>query len=162
MASSETPVESPPTARADGPPPMPAETAPAPAPTAPPPVASNAFVPAAPPGGRVTRLAKLAAAILILFGILFTLGGLLFNLRDFGGLFGAGFASLGIVFLVIGIIETLAGIGAWRGNGVGRVVGIIFGVLGALLSVSVGLVYLLLFGYVARVLPFRWKAPVTA
>ena len=44
--------------------------------------------------------------------------------------------SLGVVILVIGIVEVLAGIFSWRGSGWARVVGIIYGLLLGLLFVA--------------------------
>jgi hypothetical protein len=177
-ASSEASAESPPT--------MPAEAVPAPPPAAPPPVGWNAAVPAQAPGGRVTGLAKIASGILIVVGLLITVFGLLLvgggallgtygqsDLPGLAGPFGALFAGIGVVVIILGVIEVLAGIGSWRGSGAGRVVGIIYGVLGALGGISGlssgdsggslgSIVTLVLFGYVAVVLLFRWKAPVTA
>lgn len=187
MASSETPAESPPSMPAESPPPMmPAEAAAAPPPAAPPPVGWNAAVPARAPGGRVTGLAKIAAGILIVVGLLITVLGVLLvgggallgtygqsDLPGLAGPFGAIFAGIGVVVIVLGVIELLAGIGSWRGSGAGRVVGIIYGVLGALGGISGlsssnsggslgSIITLVLFGYVAVVLLFRWKAPATA
>ena len=190
MASSEPPAESPPSMPAETPPAIPAEAVPAPATAAPPPVGWNAAIPARAPGGSVTGLAKIAAGILIVVGLFITLAGLVLvgggaligsaGQSDFPGLAGplgalaAGFlAGIGAVVIVLGVVGFLAGIGSWRGSGAGRVVGIIYGVLGALSGVS-GLsssdsggslgsvIVLVLFGYVAVVLLFRWKAPATA
>ena len=179
MASSETPAESPPSMPAEAPPAMPAEAVPPPATAAPPPVGWNAAVPARASGGSVTGLAKIAAGILIVVGLLIVGGGALLgtygqsDLPGLAGPFGALFAGIGVVVVVLGVIEVLAGIGSWRGSGAGRVVGIIYGVLGALGGVSGlssgdsggslgSLITLVLFGYVAVVLLFRWKAPATA
>lgn len=186
MASSETPAEGPPPMPAESPPAMPAEAVPAPVAAAPPPVAWNAAVPVPAPRGRVTGLAKIAAAILIVVGLLITLFGVLLvgggallgtygqsDLPGLAGPFGALFAAAGVIVIVIGVIEVLAGIGSWRGSGAGRVVGIIYGVLGALGGISGlssgdsgtslgSIITLVLFGYVAVVLLFRWKASATA
>ena len=182
MASSDTPAESPPMMPAESPPSMPAESPPmmpaeavaAPPPAAPPPVAWNAAVPARAPGGRVTDLAKLAAAILMFFGLIVAFGGwLVWGIGALPG--GAGqWSQDGIVILIIGLIGILAGIGSWRGNGAGRIVGIILGVLFALAAVFgfssssesswlvFSVVVVLLFAYVEVVLLFRWKTPATA
>jgi hypothetical protein len=174
MASSGTPADGPLAMPAGSPPAIPAKAVPAPATAAPPPVAWDPSVPAAAPAGRVTDLAKLAAAILMFFGLLVVFGGwLVWGIGALPG--GAGqWSQDGIVLMIIGLIGILAGIGAWRGNKAGRIVGIILGVLFALAAVfgfssssesgwlgfSVGVV--LLFAYVEVVLPFRWKAPAMA
>jgi hypothetical protein len=154
-------------------------------PPTPPAVAWTPPVATAPAAGRVTGLAKIASGILIFFGILFTLlgllavgGGALFGAAGSGsdfeslaGAFGAVIAALGVIVLVIGIVEILAGIGAWRGSSAGRIVGIVYGVLGALGGLgglqsdsgpTGGVIALLLYGFVAVVLLFRWKEPASA
>ena len=83
-------------------------------------------------------------------------------------------AGVGIVFLVIAIIQILGGIGSWRGSGWGRVIGLVYGVIGALLGLGTlagsgssvrqggagsGLVILAIYGFVTLALAFRWKSP---
>lgn len=184
--TSETP-ESPPSATPEPPPPMMAETTP-PTDVPPPPPAVTWTPPAAmaaPMGGRVTALAKVASAVLIGAGLLLALFGLLAlglgglvgaagqgsGLPELAGVFGAIVATAGIFALFFGVLILLSGVGAWRGNSAGRIGGIIFGALGALGSLSGlsssdsaggSLVGLLLFGFVAVVLAFRWKEPASA
>ncbi|HTC86022.1 MAG TPA: hypothetical protein VK656_04930 [Candidatus Acidoferrum sp.] len=144
---------------------------------APPPVA---------PIGRqsTTGFAKTAAILLIAFGMLLGLFGLVFiaagaaagtidqsflvgvsaaTLRDF-------VAGVGIVVLVFAVIQILGGIGSWRGSGWGRVIGLVYGVLGTLLGLSAlgsparqgagsGLLILAVYGFITLALAFRWKSP---
>jgi hypothetical protein len=124
----------------------------------------------------------------MVFGIFATLGGVLLllggavvkNLGDqtgvaaFGDLVGGVVAVFGIVVLVIGIVQIFGGIGSWRGREWGRVIGLIYGVLGFLFGLAaaaggrsvetgsgngvvVGLVILLIYGFVTFALGFRWK-----
>jgi hypothetical protein len=150
-----TPSAAPPQA----PPPPPAGwTAPpsAPPPSAPPPPA--VWAAAAPPpvrSGGVTGLAKLGALILFLMGILWSLIGLAFvvgggfltqilegvEVEGLGeGVFGnilAGLAvGVGLVILVIAIMEAIVGILSWRGSGFARVMGILYGLLFGLGTLS--------------------------
>jgi hypothetical protein len=90
--------------------------------------------------GPTTNLARLGAVFLDVMGILFILFGLLVllggaALRDigdsagFGQAVGGAVAVLGIVLAVIGALQLLSGLFAWRGSGGGRAGGIIFGLL---------------------------------
>ena len=96
----------------------------------------------------MTGLAKAAGLILIIFSLLWILVGavLTFIGRTFFGnadtrpdlgidldALSAGIAVFGVVLLVLGIVQLLAGVFAWRGSGAGRVLGIIFGLLWGLL-----------------------------
>jgi hypothetical protein len=116
-------------------------------PAAPPPIppASEWVMPAATaPGGGISGLSKLGALVLIVFGALWALFGALFvvagnfikdtlNLSaDFGDL---GDAVAGILFvvgiavIVVAIVEILVGVFAWRGSGLARVLGVLYGLL---------------------------------
>ena len=134
-------------------------------------------------GGQVTGLAKAAAVILMVLGAIVTVAGLLVlaggafigtasnqtELPYLAGAVGGFLAFFGIVIAGIGIIEVLAGIGAWRGSGAGRITGIVLSVLFLLFgllglgnsgdnsSPLVSLVIVLLYGFVAAALAFRWK-----
>lgn len=109
--------------------------------------------------GAVTGLSKLGAVVLILFGALWTLIGLLFVLIGAGinslgdsfgdpnGLVGLGdvvggvLVGFGVVILAISLVEIATGVFAWRGNGPARVVGIAYGLLfglGCLFSAVAG------------------------
>ena len=137
------------------------EMAPPPAPSgwvqpaAPPPMppASEWVMPAAArQGGAVSGLSKIGALVLVLFGLFWTVIGALFvvsgnlikdtiNLsQDFGDLGNAVAGILfvfGIAILVIAIVEVLVGIFAWRGSGLARVLGILYGLLFGLGSLFV-------------------------
>ena len=96
--------------------------------------------------GGVTGLAKLGALVLFLFGLLFTLIGVLLLVAgafittlvadadieglsqgQLGDLLGAGIAIAAVIILVIAILEMLVGVFAWRGSGFARVMGILYG-----------------------------------
>ncbi len=101
------------------------------------------WVPAKKP---VTGLAKVGALFLVVVGVFITLGGLLFILggailtsvggSEFGAIAGGAVAFVGAIILTIGILQVLAGIGSWRGAGVGRVLAIIVAILFGLLSLA--------------------------
>jgi hypothetical protein len=152
-------------------------------PTAPPVAWGPAQAPTAITRGRVTGLAKIAAVILIVLGTIVTLAGVLVlaggafigtassqtELPYLAGAVGGILAFFGIVIAGIGIIEVLAGIGAWRGSGAGRITGIVLSVLFVLFgllglgnsgdnsSPLFSLLIVLLYGFVAAALAFRWK-----
>ena len=96
--------------------------------------------------GGITGLAKLGALVLVLGGLFWTLIGALLLLAgglartilegvDVEGLGDVRFADIagglifafGIVILVVAILELLTGIFAWRGSGVARILGILYG-----------------------------------
>jgi hypothetical protein len=90
--------------------------------------------------GGATGLAKVGSIILILFGLLFALAGVVLTIgasaiRDalesqypeFADALANVAAVIGIVILVVAILEIVTGIFAWRGAGWARVVGIIYG-----------------------------------
>jgi hypothetical protein len=90
--------------------------------------------------GPVTPWAKIGAVFLDVMGVLITLAGLLIlvggaALRDigdsagFGDAIGTAAAVFGIIIAVIGVLQLLSGLFAWRGSGGGRAGGIIFGLL---------------------------------
>jgi hypothetical protein len=169
-----------------------------PAPAAPPPPSGWGQPPAPPASawvapvaarqqGPVTGLAKLGALVLVVFGLLWALIGVLFvvavsairDLADLGPGFrdlAAGlFVGIGIVILFIALVEILAGIFAWRGSGLGRFIGIVYGLVfggGTLLPVlqgsqtdvagaQGGALFLLVFAvgylYTLVVFLFRWR-----
>jgi len=190
----------------------PAETLAAPSPAAPAPaVAPSGWVvpppppPVAPPPGAwvmpaaqvtrgpVTGLAKLGALVLLVFGVLWGLGGVLLivvggairdqfdftqNLGltyDVGNVLTGVLLAVGIVILVIALGEILTAIFAWRGNGLARVVGIVYGLLFGLGSLSIaarstsadvagsaaGALFMAVFAvgylYTVVVFMFRWR-----
>ena len=172
--------------------PPPASTAPGWAAPTPPPAPVNWAPPPAAPTGRLstTGLAKAAGILLIAFGTLLGLFGLVFIAaagasRDlsesvFGttsaGTIGDFVAGVGIVIVVFAVIQIMGGIGSWRGNGWGRVIGLVYGVIGTLLgigtlagsgssvrqgSVGSGLFILAVYGFITLALAFRWKSPAT-
>lgn len=95
--------------------------------------------------GGTTALAKLGALILFLWGLLFTLlglvaiaGGALFrdairslspdlDVGQFGDVAGGFIVIVGVVILVIAIVEMLVGVFSFRGSGFARVLGILYG-----------------------------------
>jgi hypothetical protein len=99
--------------------------------------------PAAARQGPVSGLAKLGAVVLIIFGLLWAVIGALLvvasraisdlvGAQGFGefGDFAAGlFGAIGIGILVIALIEILAGLFAWRGSGLARFAGIVYGLV---------------------------------
>ena len=124
----------------------------------------------------------------MIFGLLATAGGIFAllggaivknagdqnGLPGFGDVVGGAVAVIGIIVLVIGIVQILGGVGAWRGSEWGRVIGLIYGVLGFLLGLAAaagarnaavvtgsgaaaGLVIILIYGFIAVVLAIRWK-----
>jgi uncharacterized membrane protein (DUF2068 family) len=134
--------------------------------------------------GRVRGPARLAAVILLLFGIWFAiLGGLTieaaldpsgFMGRQIGDAFGAGtrgtVAFIGIAVLLVAILEVAGAIGAWRGRTWGRILGVVYAIVFALGSAvvlivthgpsptSVALVVgvLIAYSFVGLVLAVRW------
>lgn len=175
------------------------------APTPPPPPTAPGWAaptpPAAPVGwapppvepvGRrsTTGFAKAAGILLMVFGTLLGLFGLVFIAastasRDLSEQFfgtvdarsiGDFVAGVGIVILVFAVIQIMGGIGSWRGSGWGRVIGLVYGVIGTLLgigtlagsgssvrqgSVGSGLFILAVYGFITLALAFRWKSPAT-
>jgi hypothetical protein len=96
----------------------------------------------------VTGFSKAAGLILIIYSLLWILVGaaLIFIGRTFLGsattrpdlgidldALSAGVAVFGVILLVLGIVQLLAGVFAWRGSGAARVLGVIFGLLWGLL-----------------------------
>jgi hypothetical protein len=96
----------------------------------------------------VSGLAKLGALFLLLMGIFWTLvGGLamigggvfrtMFRDAGFEGLeqgqladiLGGAIFAVGLVILVVAIVEVAVGIFAWRGSGVARLMGILYGLV---------------------------------
>jgi hypothetical protein len=145
--------------------------------------------PSAPPApttdrGRVTGPARLAAVILLLFGIWFAILGALtieaaldpsaFMGRQIGDALGAGtrgtVAFTGIAVLLVAILEVAGAIGAWRGRTWGRILGLVYAIVFALGSAvvlivthgpsptSVALVVgvLIAYSFVGLVLAVRW------
>ena len=136
-------------------------------------------------------LAKAAAIVLLVFGVLASLAGVLFLLGGavasgigddtgftrFGDFVGGVLVVVGIIVLLIGLVEILGGIGSWRGSEWGRVIGLVYGVLGFLFGlaaaaggrrvedvnagsgggVAFGIVIILAYGFVTFALGFRWK-----
>jgi hypothetical protein len=101
--------------------------------------------------GPVTGLSKIAAVILIINGILWTLlwGGVValgaaakgsldsIGGTAFGDAVGGALAVVGIFFLVIAVLELLVGVGAWMGKEWGRIGGIVYSLFfGAVLLLS--------------------------
>jgi hypothetical protein len=147
--------------------------------------------PAAVTRGGVTGPAKLGALVLIVFGVLWALlgvviilsGSVITSLPGFGDQIGnlqlssltGIIVGVGIVILFIALVEVLAGIFAWRGSGLARFIGMVYGLvfgLGTLLSVAQasqassadtrgGGLFLLVFAigylYVLAVFIFRWR-----
>lgn len=142
--------------------------------------------------GPVTGLSKLGALVLFLFGLLWTaigvvfiaIGGVAKNAFDNAGLHGLGDVAggvvigFGVVILVFAVVEVLTGIFAWRGSGVARVLGVLYGLffgVGSLLvavsgersdvttnaagAVAVLLVFAICYLYTVAVFIFRWRAP---
>ncbi|MGH2406863.1 MAG: hypothetical protein ACRDF7_02130 [Candidatus Limnocylindrales bacterium] len=141
--------------------------------------------------GGVTGPSKLGALVLIVFGVLWALigvviifgGSVVNSLPGFESQLGtltagslAGIiVGVGIVVLFIAIVEVLAGVFAWRGSGVARFIGMVYGLvfgLGTLASLaqagntSVGdaasgsafiLVFAIGYLYVLAVFIFRWR-----
>src|SRR3972149_420935 len=114
-------------------------------------------MPAPPPGvmwaplarAPVSPLSKIGALFLAISGLLIGLLGALLVVvgsaltgdnsifgSSLGSFVGAGVAFVGIVIVVIFGIQMLAGIFAWRGAGVARVLGVIYGILFGLLFVA--------------------------
>jgi hypothetical protein len=138
--------------------------------------------------GQVTGLARVAGIILIVLGALTTLGGVILlasgaflgaassqtDVPFFAGAVGGLVFFFGVIVAGLGVIQILAGIGARRGSGAARITGIVVGVLFAYFglvglvgagdgnsgdsSPLVALAILLLYGFVALVLAFRWKS----
>jgi hypothetical protein len=93
--------------------------------------------------GPVTPWTKIGAVFLDVMGVLIIVGGLFAivggaAIRDigdigdtagFGDAVGGALAILGVILVVIGVLQLLSGLFAWRGSSGGRVGGIIFGVL---------------------------------
>ena len=146
----------------------------------------------------MTDLAKIASVILVILGVPLTLLGLLFGGLGLSGVasrvgrapgFESGvgeayawfFTWLGLLALVLGFVEVWAGSRAWEGKGRGRVLGIVYGVVGSLVGllglrfdeggllggprfgfgVGFWIATVLLYGFVALALVFRWKTPAT-
>jgi hypothetical protein len=142
--------------------------------------------------GPVTGLSKLGAVVLLLFGLLWTAIGVVFiaiggvarsafddaGLRSLGDVAGGVVIGVGIVILVIAVVEVLTGIFAWRGSGVARVLGVLYGLffgVGSLLiaisgersdaaanaagAVVVLLVFAIAYLYTVAVFIFRWRTP---
>jgi len=135
--------------------------------------------------GRVSGPARLAAVILLLFGIWFAILGALtieaaldpsgFMGREIGDAFGAGtrgtVAFIGIGVLLVAILEVAAAIGAWRGTTWGRILGVVYAIVFTLGSAvvlivthgpsttSVALVVgvLLAYSFVGLALAVRWR-----
>jgi hypothetical protein len=171
-------------------PPAPTGWVQAPAATPPPP-GQWVMPPAVATRGGVTGLAKLGALVLIVFGVLWALLGVLIilsgsvvtSLPGFGDQIGnitlssltSIIVGVGIVILFIALVEVLAGIFAWRGSGLARFIGMVYGFvfgLGTLLSVTQagasdvqgaqgGSLFLLVFAvgylYVLIVFLLRWR-----
>ena len=145
--------------------------------------------PPLPPTSPASALTKIAAALLLFMGGITTLVGVFFVLGaailtraanqqgvpGLGTVVGGTLAVIAVVVLVIGIVEMLGGVGVWRGSGWGRVVGLIYGVLGLLLGLAVtldaasatsgtrdggfgGIVFLAVYGFVTLVLAMGWRA----
>ena len=142
---------------------------------------------AAPPVARAgaettTGFAKAAGVLLIVFGLLLGLFGLValaassvVNETDnpLGSGFAGLFATFGVILVVFALIEIVGGIGAWGGRGWGRVIGLVYGVLGILIGLGnaigsrstfdsgrttgTGLVILAIYGFITVALAFRWK-----
>jgi hypothetical protein len=151
--------------------------------------------PAAARQGPVSGLAKLGALVLFVFGVLWALiGGLLLVAggairdqlgfaqdfgqpfgQDFGDLAAGLFVGIGIVILFIALVEILAGIFAWRGSGLARFAGIVYGLVfgvGSLLvaaggrgtdaaAAQGGVLFMAVFAigylYTLLVFIFRWR-----
>jgi hypothetical protein len=168
-------------------------------PPGPPPIPSAALPPGSPgrPGaasispsatvaqGPITGLARLAAVILLLFGVWFAILGALtilaaldpsgFMGRQIGDAFGAvargTVVFVGIGVLLVAIVEIAAAIGIWRGAGWGRVLGSVYAIVFALgsagvlvlthgpstgsMALAVGI--LIAYIFVALVLAVRWR-----
>lgn len=164
-------------------------------PAAPPPMppASEWVMPAAAAQqGGVSALSKVGALVLIVFGVLWAIFGALFvvagnfikdtiNLsQDYGELGDAVAGVLlvfGIAILVIAIVEVLVGVFAWRGSGLARVLGVLYGLLfglGSLFLVTgarqadaasggspaiVFVAFAVGYLYVVAAFIFRWRRP---
>ena len=121
-------------------------------------------------------LEMLGGALIIAVGAILNGTGDQGTVTGLGDLLGGAAVALGIAVLVIGLVEILGGVGAWRGSEWGRVIGLIVGVLGFLFglataagarnantatttanSFGVGLVALFIYGFIAIVLAIRWK-----
>ena len=152
---------------------------PAPVGWAPPPVARAG-------AEATTGFAKAAGVLLIVFGLLLGLFGLVALaassvVDEADNPLGSGFADLfatfGVILVVFALIEILGGIGAWGGRGWGRVIGLVYGVLGILIGLGnaigsrstfdsgrttgTGLVILAIYGFITLALAFRWKSRVS-
>jgi len=84
--------------------------------------------------------------ITTLVGVFFVLGAAILTkaanqqgVPGLGAVVGGTLAVIAVVVLVIGIVEIVGGVGVWRGSGWGRVVGLIYGVLGLLLGLAITL-----------------------
>jgi hypothetical protein len=141
-----------------------------------------------------TGLAKVAGAMLILLGLIVVVAGVLLAVgavavRDLGttaggsqvgDAFGGVVAVFAIIILFIGLVEMLAGMGAIRGSGWGRIIGLIYGVLGSLFGLlalsgarsgatatndtavtgtaaGTGVVILVLYLFITIILAFRFR-----
>jgi hypothetical protein len=142
--------------------------------------------------GGVSALSKVGALVLIVFGVLWAIFGALFvvagnfikdtiNLsQDYGELGDAVAGVLlvfGIAILVIAIVEVLVGVFAWRGSGLARVLGVLYGLLfglGSLFLVTgarqadaasggspaiVFVAFAVGYLYVVAAFIFRWRRP---
>jgi hypothetical protein len=133
----------------------------------------------------VTPLAKAGSLFLVIVGAFIVLAGVIVVAGGaaIGGLAGgqtfgnavAGIAAVfGVIILTIGVLHILSGIGAWRGAGIARVMGIILAILFGLISLAgaggttdpngvsqssgvVGWVVAIGYVYTAVVLIFLWK-----
>ena len=102
------------------------------------------------------------------------------SLKDISGTFGEGsgfavaFGSVvtivGGFFIVAGIVQVIAGVGAWTGREWGRFIGIVYGILGSLFFIAtigsprsgngaldVAVLLLVAYVYITAVLALRWK-----
>jgi hypothetical protein len=135
-----------------------------------------------------TGFTKAAGVLLMVFGILLGLFGLVFiavgaAAGDLSDSFYFGVdantvrnlvTGIGVVFVVFALIQVFGGIGSWRGSGWGRVIGLVYGVLGTLFalasfggsssaaanrSVGFSIAILAVYGFITLALAFRWKSP---
>jgi len=141
-----------------------------------------------PPTSPSSGLDRVAAALLLFMGGITTLVGVFLlvsaailkgaadqtGVSGLGAVVGGTLAVVAVIVLAVGLVEMLGGVGVWRGSAWGRVVGLIYGVIGLLLGLAVtldaattssgtrdsavgGIVFLAVYSVITLVLAIGWR-----